>query len=375
VPPAVSPDPSRPESSSPASLGAELEAALLRALAGAWHQINGSYFKHQLKVPTIALMDTSTRLGVWRGDTRTIEIARSLVLEQPWGLVVEILKHEVAHQYVHEFLRVRDETAHGPAFRGVCERLGIDAASAGLPHAPARDASGPEPTTARILSRIAKLLALAESPNQHEAQLAMAEAQRLMLRHNLEAAPGGGYGFRHLGQPTGRVEEADRLLATILGEHFFVEVIWVPVWRAREGKRGSVLEICGTPENLEMAAYVHAFLSHTAARLWREYQRARRLRGNGQRRTFVSGVMLGFREKLGAQRQVHEEQGLVWVGDADLGRFYRKRHPHIRWTQHSGAARTEAHTHGREAGKQIVIHRGVGGGAQANGKLLGPRRS
>jgi hypothetical protein len=358
---------------SPESLSADLEAALLRALAVAWHQVNGSYFKHQLKVPTIALTDATSRLGVWRAETRTIELARHLVLEQPWGTVVEILKHEVAHQYVHELLRVQDETAHGPAFRGVCERLGIDASSAGLPEHAAGDVAAPAP--AKILARIAKLLALAESPNQHEAQLAMAEAQRLMLRHNLEVAPQGNYRFRHLGVPTGRVEEADRLLATLLGEHFFVEVIWVPVWRPHEGKRGSVLEICGTPENLEMAAYVHAFLTHTAARLWREYKGARKLRGNAQRRTFVSGVMLGFREKLSAQRVVHEEQGLVWVGDADLGRFYRKRHPHIRWTQHSGQIRSEAHAHGREAGKQIVIHRGVHAGGGSGGRLLGPRRA
>ena len=32
----------------------------------------------------------------------------------------------------------------------------------------------------------------------------------------------------------------------------------MPVWRADEGKRGTQLEICGTPENVELADYVHA---------------------------------------------------------------------------------------------------------------------
>ena len=36
------------------------------------------------------------------------------------------------------------------------------------------------------------------------------------------------------------------LLGAILGKHFFVEVIWVPVYRPLEQKRGSVLEVCGT---------------------------------------------------------------------------------------------------------------------------------
>jgi hypothetical protein len=349
-------------------LGLELEAALLRELLRGWHDVNLGYFRGRLSAPAIALSEAMGRLGQWNAATRTIEMSRKLVLEHAWGTVLEVLKHEVAHQYVHEVLKVHDETAHGPAFRGVCERLGIDAASSGLPTA------GDEAATPRILARIAKLLALAESPNEHEAQLAMAEAQRLMLRHNLEVAPKGGYQFRQLGEPTGRVEESDRVLGNILAEHFFVEVIWVPVWRAREGKRGSVIEVCGTPENLEMAAYVHAFLRHTADRLWRDYRRARRL-GNAERRSYQAGVMSGFREKLVAQREVHVQEGLVWVGDADLHTYYRKRHPRIRWTQHSGPRHGEAHTHGREAGRSIVIHRGVTSSTGGGGKLLGPRQA
>ena len=41
--------------------------------------------------------------------------------------MVEVLKHEMAHQYAHEILGARDESAHGEAFRTVCQRLGIDA--------------------------------------------------------------------------------------------------------------------------------------------------------------------------------------------------------------------------------------------------------
>ena len=122
----------------------------------------------------------------------------------------------------------------------------------------------------RVFERVARLLALAESPSVHEAEAAMAAAQRLMLKRNVEQKAAGApqdYAFRHLGEPsTTRAFEWDRLLASILAKHFFVEVIWVPVYRAREGKRGSVLEICGTPDNLEMAEFAYAFLRHTAER-------------------------------------------------------------------------------------------------------------
>ena len=224
--------------------------------------------------PTLELV--RTRATPWAAGspaTRTIEMSRPLVSEQPWGAVVEVLKHEMAHQYVHEVLRRDDETPHGAAFQEACARLGIDARAAGMPETPAEATDG---RSDRIVERIARLLALAESPNVHEAEAAMAAAQRLMLKHNLEvvalARGARTTGYRHLGKPTGRVSEAERLLAMILGKHFFVEVIWIPVYRPLEGKRGSVLEVCGTPANLEMAD-VRARLPHqTAERLWREHK-------------------------------------------------------------------------------------------------------
>jgi Protein of unknown function (DUF2786)/SprT-like family len=350
-------------------LGVELEAALLRELRSTYSDLNYSFFRRKLTSPAIALSEAGSRLGRWVPDVRTIEIARSLVLEQPWGVVVEVLKHEMAHQYVQEILGKADETAHGRAFRDLCDGLGIDASAAGMPAA-----GGTTDDDARVLGRIARLLALAESANVYEAQAAMSAAQKLMLKHNLEsvtdARRAAGYRFRHLGNPTGRVSEAERLLGAILGKHFFVEVIWVPVYRPLEGKRGSVLEVCGTPANLEMAAYVHAFLTHTADHLWREHKRAKGIGGDRDRRTFLAGVMVGFLEKLNAQRIEHREQGLVWVGDADLEGFYRKRHPRIVHVRHAGNRRTEAHAEGREAGRKIVLHKPVQGGPSGGVRLL-----
>jgi hypothetical protein len=336
-------------------LSAALEAALLRQLAAAWHELNASYFKRRMQPPTLLISDGASRLGQWIAGERVIELSRRLVLDQGWGVVIEVLKHEMAHQFVCEVLGQPDEAAHGPAFRAVCEAHGIDASSSGLPR-PSDAAPNPD---ARILDRVAKLLALAESPNVHEAELAMAEAQRLLLRHNLTATAKSRFSFRHLGEPTGRVAEHQRLLANILNEHFFVETIWVPVWRAREGKRGSVLEICGNLTNLEIAEYTHQFLAHTAERLWQRYKQERRLRGDRDRRTYLAGVMTGFREKLEAQRKRHAAEGLVWVGDGELRDWWRRRHPHVRWTHHARSQPTEAHAHGRAAGRKIVLQRAV----------------
>jgi hypothetical protein len=348
----------------------ELERLSLRAVRRVWEDLNASLFKDRLRVPAFELSDSDGRLGRWSNHARTLELSRTLLVDHGWGVLVEILKHEMAHQFVDEVLSVHDESDHGPVFRKICEERGIDARAAGAPAADrGRD---------HVLDRIAKLLALAESPNEHEAQAAMSAAQRLMLKHNIDALIDGkkpSYGFKHLGVASGRIGESERLLAGILGDHFFVEVIWVPVWRPLEGRRGSVLEVCGTPDNLELAEYVHAFVTQTANRLWDEYRRGHAPRGRSDRQRFLAGVMSGFRDRLERDRKKNGAEGLVWRGDGELHAFYRRRHPHIRMTRHAAHTGSEAYARGRAAGRELVLHRGVRSGPSAGApRLLMPKR-
>jgi hypothetical protein len=349
------------------TLTAQLEAALLREVVVEWRHVNRVYFRKRLEQPTFVLVEARSTLGRWVPQARTIELSRALVVEQPWSVVVEVLKHEVAHQWVHEGLGRRDETAHGPTFRETCARLGIDAAASGLPTTRGEEEE-------RILARIARLLALAESPNVHEAESAMAAAQKLMLKHNLEAqsaAHARGYAFRHVGLPKSRVGEHERTLASLLAKYFFVEAIWVPIYVPLEGRRLTVLELCGTPANLEIAEYVHGYLRETAERLWSSHRAAHAIRGDRDRRTYLSGVMSGFAEKLGRQAATHRGEGLVWVGDRDLDDYLRRRHPHVRTVWTSGPRRTESFSHGKDAGRSIVLHKPMRSGAEARGRLLG----
>jgi predicted SprT family Zn-dependent metalloprotease len=355
---------------SPPELTLELEQALVRELMATWADLNRGLFGSALARPVIALSDSRRMLGRWQLHERRIDISRPLVLERRWTDVVEVLKHEMAHQYVHEVLKA-EESPHGPAFRELCQRKGIDAVACGLP----ADPTQPPRESNRVLDRVSRLLALADSPNRHEAETAAALAQRLMLKHNIEAsAERRNYGYRHIGTPKGRTSEAEHLLASILAEHFFVEAIWVPGYRPLDAKRGTVLEICGSEANLEMALYAHAFLSGTAERLWSEHKRREGVRSNRHRRSYLAGVMEGFRDRLRSEQRRSRERGLVWVGDADLKRYHRVRHPHVRTVRLRGHAEGEVRQHGRAAGRNIVLRRGIEQrGSQVRGQLP-PRR-
>src|SRR6187402_1235167 len=99
----------------------ELEQAALRAIHKTYEHLNGSLFRFQLRMPALELSAPGERLGRWVPAYRCIELSRALLFEQGWGVLEEVLKHEMAHQYVDEVLGVRDESAHGPAFRRICD--------------------------------------------------------------------------------------------------------------------------------------------------------------------------------------------------------------------------------------------------------------
>ena len=348
----------------------DLEAALVRELMRNWRELNDAFFRLALRPPVIRLVDSDAVLGQWTLEHRAIAISRSFATSAAWGDVIEVLKHEMAHQYAHEVLGAIDETAHGPAFRSVCKRMGIDPAATG-------SSGAHDGQRARVLERVARLLALAESPNRHESENAAALAQRLMLKHNIAASDHAGtrrYTVRFLGEPKGRIQESEHILAAILADYFFVEAIWVPGYRQRDQIRGNVLEISGTAENLEMAGYVHAFLSGTAERLWQQHKRECGITSNRDRRSYLAGVMEGFRERLKTERHRSTENGLVWIGDSDLSAFYRARHPHIRSVRLQGNGPSQARNHGRAAGRNIVLRRGVQQGSSAGGRALPPAR-
>jgi hypothetical protein len=349
-------------SSSP--LTAELEAALVRELAGTYAWENAMRFGKKLVPAVIGLSDSATKFGTWSPTTRTIALSRPLVLERPWHEVVSVLEHEMAHQFVDEVLRVHDETPHGEAFQRVCGERGIDANAGGVP----------VPSTAgveldKVLDRIRKLLALAGSPNQHEAEQAMRKAHELMLRHNIDTlARPSDFEVRTLGDPLARTTRVQEDVIALLAEFFFVRVIRVSVYLPSVATSGSVYEICGTRANVEMASHVYAFLLATAGRLWAANRGDARVRNGRDRLAYQSGVIGGFREKLVAERVELKGNGLVWRGDARLDEFYHARHPRI-VTRRRTVRINRAHVAGREAGRTVVLHKPVDTGGSG-----GPRR-
>lgn len=347
-----------------ATAGADLERALLRELLGVWHQCNQDDFAGRMRPPALLLHDDGV-LGRFTPVRRTLSMQRQLCWSAPWGQVVEILRHEAAHQFVHEVLDITDETAHGPSFRTVCRERGIDARAAGLP-------TTVNEAEDRVVRRIRGLLALAGSDNPHEAEAAARAARRLLAQHDVSIEPSsGGFTFRQVGPIKARFDPWEKVLGGLLGQHFGVSVLYAQAYRPSRGTWGRVLEILGPDHHVEVAAYVHDVLRNTGERIWREHRRVRGLTGNKERRRFLYGVMSGFSESL-ATDLAPEETALVETDGAQMRAYVRQRYPRLRRGRAATIRVSDAIEHGRQAGRRIQVRPGVRADGRGPAQLPGP---
>lgn len=343
------------------ALDEQLHRSWLAELRRCWQDFNTRHLGGRLRPPVLQIDGGTQRLGHWEREPRLLSIAHHHVWTHAWEEVLVTLRHEMAHQYVDEVLG-GDERPHGPNFARACGLLGITARASGAPRP--RDTHD---ATDRVLRRVQKLLALATSQNRHEAEAAMAAANTLLLRFNLELAPPPSglhprsplvYGASRLGSSAAALPLDWKLVGAILAEFFFVECIWTTTYNARRDRHERVLEVMGTAANREMAGYVHDFLHHSLVRLWDREHKDLGLTAP-RRREYTAGVLLGFRDKLRQERARNSEVGLIWFGDADLARFARERHPRVRAMNKTGVRRSRAHEAGRAAGQRLTLHKPV----------------
>lgn len=347
------------------------DRVLLDAVRAAWAQRNAAWFDGALVPPVFVLDDAGGRWGAWRREGRQLALARRLVTTRPWGEVMAVLEHEMAHQAVHELHGVLDEGPHGATFHEVCTAHGIDSRAGGAPST----TDEPEPA---VIRRVRKLLALADSPNEAEAKAATRAAWRLMLRHNLKAvdmAETRRVAVRQVGPVRARRPRHEQLLAGILSSSFFVEVTLVPAFDVATGRQGRAFEVVGTAHDVELADWVWTYVLDVAERAWRDHRKAQRLRGDAGRQAFLQGVMLGFRERLAEEADLaRTEEALVWVGDPATDAVVAARYGRRRRGRRFSLRGSAALAAGRDAGRAVRLRRPIRGRADGAPAALTDRR-
>ena len=314
-----------------------------------------------LKRPQFAFSDRTDCWAYWDRQTRRIVFSRKM-LPYPWASFRAVLRHEMGHQLADTCMGGTQQTAHGPAFQSACSFLGAEAA-ASVDHPGHAELQHISPVDQRSARRIRKLLALAESCNQHEAEAAMVKAHEQIRRHHLDLhtqpeAP--DFVSRCLGLPSSRHRRYYYALANLLSDHYYVSAIWIRVALPGRTQAGTQLEISGTADNVELAAYVYDFILLHLERLWNEYRRTHNVFGH-RKPDFAIGLIRGFAEKLqkAPSESTSETEALLDLADQRLATYQNRRYPQIRTatrrSRHHAAIANDGHAHG----KNLVLQRGI----------------
>ncbi len=357
----------------------ELERRILHGLALEWETaiwVLPPARRKKMRSPLFSLRDMKERWGSWSGEKREIALSRDLALNHSWDAVREVLLHEMAHQMAEEVLFALGEIPHGPKFHEACHWLRANPKASGrfipLDERLADRSTGGED---RMLRKVKKLLALAQSQNRYEAEAAMRRAHDLIAQYNLDLL--GQEEKRHfvtafVGRPALRHRTEDYSLAHLLQDFYFIRGIWVPAYIPAKGRMGRVFEINGTLPNVQMAGYVHDFVLRYIEEQWREYNGDKRL-NHLRRSDFAVGVIEGFRSKLEEKPSPSPEavQALVKTDDPQLADFMAYRYPHTRRFQRGGTRRDPRIVRdGRRIGKNMVIRKGISSAAGNRGFLI-----
>ena len=206
-----------------------LERRILHGLSCEWDNAIGG-LDHSLRErclkPAFSLKNMKNRWGYWNREKRLICLSRNLVLDHSWDCAKEILLHEMAHQIAEEVLGSDKEPPHGPAFQRACNLLRANPEASGkYPLLDERVSGDAVRTEDKIMLRVKKLMALAQSNNRHEAEVAMAKAHEIIEKYNvdlLEKDAAREFVSVFLGRPALRHSREHYHLSALLQEFYFV---------------------------------------------------------------------------------------------------------------------------------------------------------
>lgn len=263
----------------------------------------------------------------------------------------DIIRHELAH-YLLFIQHGNTVQPHGTEFRGFCQSLGWGP-SVYLATCCLEKEENPVESSG-VLRKVQKLMALSNSGNPNEAELAMLKAQELLLKHNmdgsyLESEDEDKVLLKRIMQQK-KEDGKMRAIARIL-ETFFVSVVY------RKADGFVCLEILGDPTNVEIAEYVAGFLSSELNQLWKSSQ----LKGMIAKNSFFHGIAKGYCTKIDALKRSYDQKAThaLMVIEKKLTQSKALVYPRLTQTRS-----TRNHCHGsaalgEAAGKNLTIHPGL----------------
>lgn len=210
-----------------------------------------------------------------------------------------VIRHELAHYMTYNSHGCAIHP-HGAEFRAFCQLMGWgeDVYKSSICLDSGQNTTIQEENS--ILRKVQKLMALATSSNENEAEQAMIKSQQLLLKHNIESKYIGGADeekvFLKRIMKQKKENAKMRSIAQIL-ETFFVSPVY-----CRAGDY-IYLEILGNAVNIEIAEYVASVLDVEMDKLWNQAKQHADLKGTVAKNSFFIGLAKGYCNKIQALKR------------------------------------------------------------------------
>ena len=370
---------------------------ILRSLVHEYRQIN-LYYRLQLKAVHFEISSSLSYWGQYDPKSATIKLTERLIENYPWAIVIGVLKHELAHHYVYEKfnrndlsdqyqhdLYQHDLSDHGPEFRKACEKMGVplffrraqvDLTLEELDWKKDSLLSAENP----LFEKIKKLMSLACSDNENEAQLASQKIQELITKNQItsfenQTAP--EYQHLNIVFKNSRVPLYIKQIVSVLVEHFYVYAVFQNSVDVKNSTKVAVVELMGQKQDLLIAESVYYFLVNEVRQLFAQ-NKSKNL-SQVDKKSLAWGFMDGFAKQLEkdkhVQRQAVQSQALILRSAQEkLEDYSRTIFPRLRNTGSRQQINRDAYNSGHEIGKKVKLRQVIEQKAKAFGQLISFKR-
>lgn len=341
-----------------------------------------NYYRLNLTTVNFEIVNHLSFWGQYDPKSKTIKLNHRLIANYPWPVVLGVLKHELAHHYVHEIFKNSDLLDHGPEFRKACEKIGVpgffqraqvDLTLDDLDWKNQALVSEENP----LFERIKKLMALACSENENESRLASHKIQELITRNQIvqaELSAPPEYKHYTIVFKNSRTPLYIKQIVSILVEHFFVYAVFQTTYNVLKTARVSSVELMGRPEDLLIAESVYSFLLNEIEQLFLTNQKKKL--SVIDKKSLAWGFLDGFSKQLNQEKSVQikvlDSKALVLKSvEEKLVDYSRSIFPRLRNTGSRQRINQNAYNDGHEIGKKVKLRQVIEHKKRAFGQLLG----
>ncbi len=341
-------------------------------------QVNRSRFLRNgyLYPINVVVFERSSTIGYYDPETFQIGINKSLLYMAKNSVIKDVLRHEIAHMLLHidnkDLFHGLDP--HGKEYRDLCRNLywDEDIYSRSLDIEERNDSFQGDLLSEKMIARVQKLLKLADSTNEHEAQLATTKANQILLKHNI-CCMDDIASSEETQVYVKRVMEFKKASGKTQAIYDILKKFYVsPVYNY--GKNKAYLEVTGSKVNVEVAAYVADFLDHELERLWSESRKQNpELKGISHKNSFFKGVANGHLERIENALNDYSAEDKMALTRVEQNLSNQLKMVYGRTSHRAVSATFHGKTHdlGKDAGRKMSIHKGVSSGGSMVKRLLG----